>query len=125
MQNAIAWFEIPVEDLERARKFYETIFAVTLHVMKAGQPGPTLALFPVDSSKGVGGALAHGRGYKPTPDGTKVYLHGGEDLGEVLSRVESAGGKIAVPKTQITPEFGYMGAFIDTERNWIGLHSVK
>ena len=79
----------------------------------------------MDFSKGVGGALAHGRGFKPTPDGTKAYLNGGEDLGAVLSRVESAGGKIAVPKMQITPEFGYMGAFIDTEGNWVGLHSMK
>lgn len=125
MQNAVAWFEIPVQDFDRAKKFYESIFATTFSVMKAGATGPTLALFPVDFSKGVGGALAFGRGYKPSSDGVKVYLSDGDDLGVVLDRVAAAGGTTAVPKTQISPEFGYMGAFIDTEGNWIGLHSPK
>ena len=125
MQNAISWFEIPVDDLERAKKFYETIFAATFTTMRAGPGGPRLALLPVDPTKGVGGALAQGSGYSPTTFGTKVYLSAGEDLAAVLGRVEQAGGTIAVPKTQISPQFGYMGAFIDTEGNWVGLHSLK
>ena len=125
MQNAISWFEIPVENLERAKTFYETIFAASLTTMRAGPSGPRLALFPVDPAKGVGGALAQGNGYSATTFGTKVYLNAGEDLAVVLDRVESAGGSIAVPKTQISPQFGYMGAFIDTEGNWVGLHSLK
>lgn len=55
----------------------------------------------------------------------KVYLNAGDDLGTVLARVEAAGGKVAVPKTQISPEFGFMGAFLDTEGNWVGLHSIR
>jgi predicted enzyme related to lactoylglutathione lyase len=125
MQNAIDWFEIPVADFDRAKKFYETIFQITLTAMRAGATGPRLALFPVDPTKGVSGALAQGSGHKPTWDGTKVYLNGGADLGDVLARVEPAGGSIAVPKTQISPQFGYMGAFIDTEGNWVGLHSLQ
>ena len=123
--NAIDWFEIPVSDFDRAKKFYETIFNITLTPMRAGATGPRLALFPFDPAKAVSGALAHGNGYKPTWDGTKVYLNGGKDLGLVLARVEPAGGSVAVPKTQISPQFGYMGAFIDTEGNWVGLHSLK
>ena len=125
MQNAISWFEIPVEDLERAKKFYEAIFAATFTTMRAGPGGPRLALFPVDPTKAVGGALAQGSGYSPTTFGAKVYLSAGEDLAVVLDRVEDAGGTIAVPKTQISPQFGYMAAFIDTEGNWVGLHSLK
>ena len=125
MQNAISWFEIPVENLERAKKFYEAIFAATLTTMRAGPTGPRLALFPVDPTKGVSGALAQGTGYSPTTFGTKVYLYAGADLAVVLDRVEAAGGTVAVPKTQISPQFGYMGAFIDTEGNWVGLHSLQ
>ncbi|MBI3935140.1 MAG: VOC family protein [Acidobacteria bacterium] len=125
MQNAISWFEIPVQDLERAKKFYEAIFGASFTTTRAGPAGPRLALFPVDPAKGVGGALAQGSGYSPTTFGTKVYLSAGEDLGIVLSRVEPAGGTVAVPKTQISPQYGFMGAFIDTEGNWVGLHSLK
>ena len=125
MQNAIDWFEIPVANLDRAKKFYEAIFDITMTAMRAGPTGPRLALFPVDPAQSVSGALAHGPGYKPTWDGTKVYLSGSEDLGVILARVESAGGSIAVPKTQISPQFGFMGAFIDSEGNWVGLHSMK
>ncbi len=125
MQNAISWFEIPAENLDRARKFYEAILAATFTTMRAGPGGPRLALFPADPTKGVSGALAQGSGYSPTTSGTKVYLNAGEDLAVVLDRVEAAGGTVAVPKTQISPQFGYMGAFIDTEGNWVGLHSLK
>ncbi len=121
MAHAANWFEIPVSDFVRAKKFYETIFAIQLTVMEVG---PKLGLFPADLKNGeVGGAIAFGKGYTATAEGTKVYLNGGEDLGKVLDRVEAAGGKVAVPKIQISPEFGYMGAFIDTEGNWVGLHS--
>ena len=125
MPHAISWFEIPVADFDRARKFYEAIFETTFTTMRAGPTGPRLALFPVDPAKNVGGALAHGSGYSPTTFGTKVYLSAGDDLGVVLARVEQAGGTIAVPKTHISPQFGFMGAFIDTEGNWVGLHSLK
>jgi predicted enzyme related to lactoylglutathione lyase len=133
MSHAISWFEIPVLDFDRAKKFYETIFATSFQTMQAGQTGPRLALFPVDLSQRVGGALACGRGYQPAREiagtgavreGVKVYLSAGPDLGLVLARVEAAGGRVAVPKTQISPEFGFMGAFVDTEGNWVGLHSA-
>lgn len=127
MQNAVSWFEIPVNDFARAKQFYETIFATRFSEVRAGETGPRLALFPVDFTQGVGGALAFGQGYKTAADqlaGVKVYLNGGDDLGTVLNRVEAAGGKVAVPKTHIAEGFGYMGAFIDTEGNWIGLRSI-
>jgi hypothetical protein len=53
-----------------------------------------------------------------------IYLNGNPDLQNVLNKVEAAGGKIMVPKTQISPEYGFMAVFVDTEGNRIGLHSV-
>lgn len=123
MKNAVAWFEIPVADLARAKRFYETIFATSFQEIKIGESGPHLALFPVDYTQGAGGALAQGHGYTPTPEGSKVYLNAGDDLDSILQRTATAGGTVVVPKTQISLEFGYLAAFRDTEGNWVGLHA--
>ncbi len=122
MQHMIAWFEIPASNLDRARKFYETIFAIELHEMPLANQ-LRMAVFPVDSGA-VGGALCQHPGfYRPSHDGTLVYLNGNPDLQEILSRVTAAGGKVIVPKTQISPEYGYMAVFEDSEGNRIALHS--
>lgn len=122
MQNMIAWFEIPVADLDRARKFYETILGVTLQEMSLANQ-LRMAVFPVEAGA-VGGALCqHSRFYRPSHDGTLVYLNGDPDLELVLGRVAPAGGKVIVPKTQISPEHGYMAVFEDSEGNRIALHS--
>ena len=66
-----------------------------------------------------------GEWYKPSGnEGPKVYLTGGDDLQNVLSRVEGAGGQITMPKTQISPEYGHMAFFQDSEGNVVGLHSM-
>lgn len=124
MQNAISWFEIPSVDLERAQKFYETIFGVTLIPMD--MPDIKMRMFPLEDRMGVGGAIVHSDGFhKPSAtDGPLIYLNGNPDLQQVLGKVEAAGGKVIVPKTEISPEYGHMGVFIDTEGNRIGLHSV-
>jgi predicted enzyme related to lactoylglutathione lyase len=63
--------------------------------------------------------------HKPSStDGPLIYLNGNPDLQRVLDKVETAGGKIMVPKTEISPEYGFMAVMIDTEGNRIGLHSV-
>lgn len=124
MQNAISWFEIPSVDLERAQKFYETIFGVTLIPMD--MPDIKMRMFPLEDRMGVGGAIVHSDGFhKPSAtDGPLIYLNGNPDLQQVLGKVEAAGGKVIVPKTEISPEYGHMGVFIDTKGNRIGLHSV-
>jgi len=84
-------------------------------------------MFPLDDPmKGVGGTLVDSGGFhKPSAtDGPLIYLNGNPDVQIVLSRVEAAGGKIMMPKTEISPEYGYMGVFLDTEGNRIALHSV-
>ncbi len=125
MKNAISWFEIPASDLDRASKFYETIFGVTLAVMN--MPNIKMRMFPLeDMMTQVGGAVVDSGGFhKPsTTDGPLIYLNANPDLQMILNKVEAAGGKIMLGKTMISPEYGNMAVIIDTEGNRIGLHSV-
>ena len=124
-KNAISWFEIPAIDLGRAQKFYETIF--NIQMIPFDTPNFQMRMFPVeDMMNGIGGAISKAEGfYKPSAtDGPLVYLNGNPDLQNVLDKIEAAGGKIVVPKTQISPEYGYMAVFTDTEGNRVALHSV-
>ncbi|MDB5211654.1 MAG: bleomycin resistance protein [Sediminibacterium sp.] len=122
--NAISWFEIPATDLDRAQKFYETIFDLSLIVMD--MPNIKMRMFPLEDMMGVGGAVVDSGGFhKPSAtDGPLIYLNANPDVQIVLDRVTVAGGQIIVPKTEISPEYGFMAAFIDTEGNRIGLHSM-
>lgn len=124
MKNAISWFEIPAVDLERAQKFYEAIFGIALISMDF--PNIKMRMFPLENRMDVGGAIVDSGGFhKPSAtEGPLIYLNGNPDLQNVLGKVEAAGGTVIVPKTQISPEYGFMGVFIDTEGNRIGLHSV-
>lgn len=125
MNNAISWFEIPATDLDRATRFYETIFSIQLAPLD--MPNIRMRMFPLDDMMNqVGGAVVDSGGFhKPSAtDGPLIYLNGNPDVQQVLDKVETAGGKIMVPKTEISPEYGYMAVIIDTEGNRIGLHSV-
>ena len=125
MDNAISWFEIPATDLDRAQKFYEAIFDITLSPLDL--PNIKMRMFPLDDMMtGVGGAVVDsGDFHKPSAtDGVLIYLNGNPDVQNILDKVEKAGGKIMVPKTEISPEYGFMGVFMDTEGNRIGLHSA-
>jgi uncharacterized protein len=122
-QHVIAWFEIPVDDLDRAKTFYENILQITMHPMEFPS-GLKMAMFPGEEGM-VGGALCHHpEFYRPATDGSLVYLNGNPDLQNILDRIPKAGGEILVPKTQITPEYGYMAVFRDTEGNRVALHSI-
>ena len=125
MKSAISWFEIPSTDLARATKFYEQIFQVSLAPLDL--PDIKMRMFPIqDHEHGVGGAVVHSNGFhKPSnTDGPLIYLNANPDVQWVLDRVKDAGGSIMVPKTEISPEYGFMAVIIDTEGNRIGLHSV-
>ncbi|RTL57342.1 MAG: VOC family protein [Sphingobacteriales bacterium] len=125
MTNAISWFEIPTSDINRAQQFYETIFNIKLNPLDI--PQIKMRMFPIDDPMtGIGGALVDSGGFhKPSiTDGPLIYLNGNPDVQIILDRVEAAGGKIMVPKTEISPEYGYMAVLIDTEGNRIALHSV-
>jgi len=125
MNNAISWFEIGTTDLGRATKFYETIFGITFNSLDL--PNIKMRMFPLDDMMNeVGGALVDSGGFhKPSAtDGPLIYLNANPDVQHILDKVEIAGGKILVPKTEISPEYGFMAVIIDTEGNRIGLHSV-
>ncbi len=121
MKNAINWFEIPAIDFDRARTFYSTLFNYSMPTNV--RQGCNMAFF--NAEQGVGGAVVQGEGNVPSAQGTIVYLNAGEDLSAVLQHVEKAGGRVLVPKTQITPEIGYVAIFLDTEGNRVALHSMK
>lgn len=125
MNNAISWFEIPTTDINRAQKFYETIFGISMIPMEL--PNIKMRMFPLDDlMNGIGGALVDSGGFhKPSmTDGPLIYLNANPDVQNVLDKVEGAGGKIMVPKTEISPEYGNMAVFFDTEGNRVALHSV-
>jgi predicted enzyme related to lactoylglutathione lyase len=123
MTNSLNWFEIPASDFERAKAFYAQVLDAPL--FDSPDPSMKYAFLPSDQQKGgVGGAIACGENYVPAMTGTLVYLNGGSDLSVPLNRVEDAGGKIILPKTEIGGDMGFMALFIDTEGNKVGFHSM-
>jgi uncharacterized protein len=125
MQNAISWFEIPTTDISRAQKFYEAIFGMNMIPMDF--PNIKMRMFPLDDMMTqVGGAIVDSGGFhKPSAiDGPLVYLNANPDVQHILDKVPAAGGSVMVPKTEISPEYGFMAVIVDTEGNRIGLHSV-
>ena len=125
MKNAISWFEIPTIDIERAQKFYEAIFQIKLEPLETDNF--KMRMFPLDNPmNGVGGTLVKTDGFHvpSATDGPLIYLNGNPDVQIVVDRIEAAGGKVTVPITKISDEYGYMAVFIDTEGNRIALHSV-
>ena len=122
MENTIVWFEIPVIDFERAKKFYSEIMQFDMKEETIGND--RMGFFPGEK-EGISGAIVKGEGFEPGDKGTVVYLNGGDNLQVFLDRVEPAGGKIIIPKTQIPREHGYYAWFIDTEGNKVALWSKK
>lgn len=121
MNHVIVWFEIPVKDLKRAMKFYETVLGVELQSFE--NDTTKMAFFP-HTSEIVSGGLVESPEYVPSDKGTLVYFNGGKDLTPSLNRVEAAGGKILQTKMSIG-EHGFMAIFKDTEGNRVALHSMK
>lgn len=123
MTNAVNWFEIPVENFERAKGFYTTILEteITDMPMEDAQYG----VFPYDEkNQRVGGAIVQMEQLKPSADGAVVYLNAGDDLSGPLGRVEAAGGKVLLPKMAVG-ENGFIAHFLDTEGNRVALHSMN
>ncbi|MFN7732691.1 MAG: VOC family protein [Pirellula sp.] len=121
MSNPGTYFEIPVTDFERAVNFYEAVFLCDLQIQNID--GNQMAVFPGSpKSPGIIGALAMGSSYKPSMDGSRIYLHT-ENIDETLHLVVANGGRVEYPKTSIG-ELGWVAEFIDTEGNRIALHSL-
>jgi len=120
----VGWFEIPVSDLDRAISFYQKVFDCTLHKLDMGDF--QMAMFPGEGGgKGAEGSLVYNKEFYKTSNlaGTLIYFSS-EDVSIELAKVEEAGGTVPIPKKIISPEYGYMGVFLDSEGNRIALHSL-
>ena len=120
----ISWFDIYVEDMERAQTFYETVLDTTLAPMDdANDPTAVMRAFGDDfTSHGAGGALVKLEYAQPGPGGSMVYFSC-EDCAVEEARVVPAGGSVVRPKFSIG-DHGVVSIVADTEGNMIGLHST-
>ncbi|AOW20238.1 VOC family protein [Urechidicola croceus] len=123
--NMVGWFEIPVTDMDRAQKFYESVFKIEISIHNF--EGIKMGWFPFSDNKpGAAGSLIQlEEWYKPSNIAGVVIYFNSEDVDNELARIESAGGRVIKSKTLITKEIGYMGMFLDSEGNRIALHSRK
>ncbi len=120
--NPVGWFDLNVANLDRAKKFYETVFNVKLNdfPVEWGKQ----SFFPFNhESPNISGALVEKADFAPSSNNTVIYFET-EDCVAEEQRIEAAGGKVVQPKLHIG-EFGYISIFIDTEGNTVGLHSRK
>ncbi|MCK0159879.1 VOC family protein [Allomuricauda sp. F6463D] len=121
--NMVGWFEIPVLNLDRAKKFYDSVFQIEIRLHDLGDT--KMGWFPASHGKpGAAGSLIQNKDwYKPsTSDGVLIYFSS-TDIDNQLEGIEAAGGKIIQAKTLISPDIGFMALFLDTEGNRIALHS--
>jgi predicted enzyme related to lactoylglutathione lyase len=121
--NAIAWFEIYVQDMQRAKKFYESVFQRTLAELKS--PAGDLEMWHFEgemNSYGAAGALVKMAGMTPGNSGTIVYF-ACKDCAVEEKRAAQFGGSICKPKMSIG-QYGFISLVNDTEGNMIGLHSM-
>lgn len=120
-RDAIHWFEIPVIDIDRAQRFYETLLA---QPMRREQMGPqTLAVFPYQG--GIGGALLKSAtAPAPSTDGNLVYLNASPSLDAVLARAGELGATVLLPKLELPRSIGFIAQIVDCEGNRVGLHSA-
>ena len=120
--SAINWFELPATNFDRAVAFYETVLGQPMRREDFGDDQN--AIFPYEEGKGIGGAITNAKYTQPSANGAVVYLNtrSADNLDQVLGRVETAGGKVVMPKTDIGP-VGFIAMIIDTEGNRVGLHA--
>ena len=122
--NPVGWFEIYVQDLARAKKFYETVLATELQPLNSPFPGMEFLAFPMaQDSYGASGALVQMEGGPSGGNSTLVYF-ACEDCTVEEGRVAGAGGQVEKPKMSIG-EYGFISLVRDPDGNMIGLHSMQ
>ncbi len=125
MLNPVCWFEMYVDDMDRAKKFYETVLNIQLSQLS--NPADTSMImwsFPSDMNQyGTSGALVKVDGISAGGNSTLIYFSS-EDCAIEQSRIEAAGGTIHQAKMSIG-EFGQIVLAVDTEGNLFGVHSMK
>ena len=121
-KNPAVWFEIYVQDMSRAKKFYESVLQGKLE--KLDSPGMDMLAFPMEmNASGASGALVRMQGVPSGGNSTLVYF-GCEDCSVEESRATKSGGRIHKNKFSIG-QYGFISLVIDTEGNMFGLHSMK
>ena len=120
--NPVAWFEIYVEDMERAKKFYETVFETRLQ--KMDNPDLEMWGFNGEANRyGAQGALVKMPGFPAGQNSVLVYFSC-DDCAVEATKVKESGGQVHKPKFSIR-EYGFIALVVDSEGNMIGLHSMK
>lgn len=123
--NSLNWFEIPAKDVNRAKKFYENVFNMEMQPMQE-MMGMKMVSFPWEMGNGkVNGALVQSDMHKPSTDGSVIYLNANPKIQNVIDRIEKSGGKVVMPRTEISKDIGYMAFFIDSEGNKMALHAQE
>lgn len=122
-KNPVTWFEIYVDDLERAKEFYESLFSIEL-LPQEPSPDFKALRFPggMPGLGSMGGLMQHPM-RKPSREGTLVYFHV-EDCGVIAERAASLGAQVFRPKWSIGAD-GFIAIIGDSEGNAIGLHSFR
>lgn len=122
MNNPVGWFEIYVQDMARAKAFYEAVFDTTLSQLD--NPGLDMWAFPMDMATfGASGALVRMPGFHSGANSVLVYFKCADCAVEADKAVK-AGGTVQKPKMSIEP-YGHIALVVDTEGNMIGLHSMQ
>lgn len=124
MEHALNWFEIPVADMDRAIRFYESASAKRLRREAFGGPGQELAVFEVANEGGVKGALLSNGQAQPSAQGAIVYLNAAPSIDAWLSRAERAGGRVVLGKTALPEGMGFFAHILDSEGNRVGVHAL-
>ena len=126
-RNPVGWFEIYVDDMEKAKRFYQDVFQAELTRVSpegADESGLEMWMFPQSfENYGASGAICKMKGVTPGGMGTTVYFSS-EDCAVEEARVTEAGGKVMKPKFSIG-EYGFIAMCMDPAGNMIGLHSMK
>jgi uncharacterized protein len=120
--NSVDWFEIYVQDMDRARAFYESVLAIRLERLES--PGIEMWAFPGQpESAGAAGSLVKMQGFSSGGNSTIVYFSCA-DCAVEARRASTHGGRIAKAKFSIG-QYGFISLLTDTEGNMIGLHSMQ
>ena len=120
--NPVGWFEIYVQDIDRAKTFYESVFQVKLEKLDA--PGMPMWSFPMQPERmGASGSLVQMEGVRSGGNSTLVYFSCA-DCATEAARVIKAGGRIEKDKMSIG-QYGFIALAYDTEGNLFGLHSMQ
>ena len=121
-ENPFRWVEIYVDDMPRAKAFYESVLHGKLSKLES--PEAEIWAFPMEMNKpGATGALVKMQGCKAGGASTIAYF-GCDDCAIQEERAKKAGGKIHKSKFSIG-QYGHIALVFDTEGNMFGLHSSK